>query len=415
MLFGPGSKLQRFQNDSNEHKPTDADELFDIEYFPPTADNYWEDQSQYDLGLFAVRHMDVFPAASSSSVSESSHREGSPSGWENFHKEEFMGSVQSPELANNVGSAASNDIFCLLKRETFSWADDLEDSVEQEEEDHKNVSMFFVVDSLEQSNLSDPSSSLNAPFDTEAVQESSRLRDTDRNLDNEQQYLPKVHDQEVAVPTLIKYQLELLIEAINEVARQTDLISEYPNIHHFNWFGGAVMERSYTPPEVSLFVIASPPKPLHLERLLRQPVTLRQAMKFVDPILYCGCWNDLKNYSGQELFKAITGKAFRFYTSAGTWQHDIPDPGFQQPIVDPADPHIYARESKKGIPLNGWSSAYFAFTREKYLYQAHKPPELKPRGGSERQPFRRSPLHQCILADDAGDAPYDKEETSVVE
>ncbi|KLJ10292.1 hypothetical protein EMPG_14326 [Blastomyces silverae] len=366
MSFGPSSEIQHFQNDSDKNKPTDVDEVFDIEYLPPIADNYWEDQSQYELGLFAVRHMDVFPKTSSSSVSEPSDS--------------------------------------LLKPETFNWADDVENSIQQEEEDHKNASKFFVVGSLEQSNPSGSSASLNDHIDSETLQQGSRLQDIDIHLDNTTQYL-------ALAPA--KCQMELVSsEAVEEMTRQTDLIKEYPNIHHFNWLGHAVMERSYTSPEVSLFVIVSPPKPLSSEHLMRQAVTLWQAMKFVDPILYRGCWKDL-TFSGQMLFKAITGQAFQFYTPAGTWQHDTHDPDFQEPIVDPLDPHFYASET--GILLNGWLSVHFARTREEYLDQADILSEPKSKERRERQPFRRSPLQQCIVADDAGDAPYNKAETSVVE
>ncbi|QSS58646.1 hypothetical protein I7I51_08074 [Histoplasma capsulatum] len=119
----------------------------------------------------------------------------------------------------------------------------------------------------------------------------------------------------------------------------------------FNWADDVEDSVDHTSPEVSLFVIVSPPKPLFSGRLMRQAVTLWQAMKFVDPILYRGDWEDLK-FSGRELLKAITGQAFQFYTPAGTWQHDTHQPDIQQPIVDPSNPQFYA--SEKGLPLNGW-------------------------------------------------------------
>ncbi|KAL2373977.1 hypothetical protein RJ035_007520 [Blastomyces gilchristii] len=399
MPFGLSSKIQHFQNDSN--KPTDVDELFDIEHLPPIVDNYCEDQSQYELGLFAVRRLDVFPEASASSVPGPSDIEGSPRERKNFRREKLRGSVQSQERTKYVGAATSDDILSLLKPETFNWVDEVEQSTEQEEEDHKNASMFFVVDSLEHSNPSGPPASLNDPLDTETLQEGSRLQDIEIHLDNMPQYL-------ALAPA--KSPLKLVSsEAAKEMARQIDLIRNYPNIHHFNWLGDAMMERSYTSPEISLFVIVSPPKPLYSEHLMRQAVTLWQAMKFVDPILYRGRWEDL-TFSGHRLFKAVTGQAFQLYTPVGTWQHDAPDPDFQEPIVDSSDLHSYASET--GIPLNGWLSVHFAFTRDEYLDQANKHSEPKSKERLERRPFRRSPLQQCMVADDAGDAPYSKAETS---
>ncbi|OJD21835.1 hypothetical protein ACJ73_06822 [Blastomyces percursus] len=148
------------------------------------------------------------------------------------------------------------------------------------------------------------------------------------------------------------------------------------------------------------------------EHLMRQAVTLWQAVKFVDPILYRGCWEDLI-FSGHRLFKAITGQAFQLYTPVGTWQHDAPDPDFEEPIVASADLHFYASET--GIPLNGWLSVHFAFTREEYLDQANKFSEQKSQERCERQPSRRSHLQQWMVANDADDAPYNKAETSVDE
>ncbi|OJD21836.1 hypothetical protein ACJ73_06823 [Blastomyces percursus] len=208
---------------SNNNKPTDVDELFDIEYLPPIIDNYWEDQSQYELGLFAVRRMDVF--ASFSSVPETSDIEGSPRDRTCCRKEELRGCVQSQERIN-VGTATSDNISNLLKPETFSWAAEVEHSVEQEEEDHKNSSMFFMVDLLEHSNPSGPSASLSDRLGTQTLQEGNRLQDIDIHLDDMPQYL-------TLAPA--KCQLELVSsEAAKVMARQTDLIRKHPNTHHFN-------------------------------------------------------------------------------------------------------------------------------------------------------------------------------------
>ncbi|PGH29808.1 hypothetical protein GX50_07447 [[Emmonsia] crescens] len=449
MLFGPRSKAQHRQNDSNNKQPTNVDELFDIEYFPPKADNYWEDQSQYDLGLFAVRHMDVVPAsvsdrptASSSSVSEPSDIEPLP------REEEFVcyedeaedSTVQSLERTNHVKAAALSDILSLLKPETFNWADDVEYFGEQEKEDLESASIVFVLDSPVPSNPSDPTVAFKDRFDIEPPNEVNVFQDIDIVLDCASQYSSGLHGPDVsAMATAVQCQftgeqLRLMYsQAIKEVTQQVDLVKNYPNIHHFNWLGDAVMERSHTTPEVSLFVIVSPPKPFFSERLMREAVTLRQAMKFVDPILYYGGLEDLA-LSGQELLKTITGQAFQFYTQAGTWQHDTPDTpdtpdtDIREPIVDRSSPLLYA--SEPWLPLNGWFDVHFAsrctrnvslpcvrgaFTRQEYLDQANS---LSERDTKRRrhQPSRRSRLQQCITADDVGDTPYNKlKESSVVE
>ncbi|KKZ62722.1 hypothetical protein EMCG_02933 [[Emmonsia] crescens] len=441
MLFGPRSKAQHRQNDSNNKQPTNVDELFDIVYFPPKADNYWEDQSQYDLGLFAVRHMDVVPAsvsdrptASSSSVSEPSDIEPSPreEGFVCCEDEAGDSTVQSLERANHVKAAALSDILTLLKPETFNWADDVEHSSEQEKEDLESASIAFVLDSPVPSNPSDPTVAFKDRFDIEPPHENNVFQDVDIVLDCASQYSsglhgPGVSEMATAVQCqLMGEQLRLMYsQAIKELTQQVDLVTNYPNIHHFNWLGDAVMERSYTTPEVSLFVIVSPPKPFFSERLMREAVTLRQAMKFVDPILYCGGLEDL-TLSGRELLKIITGQASQFYTRAGTWQDDTPDPDIGEPTVDPSNPRLYAR--RRWLPLNGWFDVHFtsrctrnvslpcvrgAFTRHEYLDQANNLSERDTQG-RRHQPSRRSRLQQCITADDVGDALY-KEESSIVE
>ncbi|EER38304.1 conserved hypothetical protein [Histoplasma capsulatum H143] len=364
MLLGTRPNTQHPQT-SSKRKSTDVDELFDTEHFPPVSDNYWEDQSQYDLGLYAVRQMDVSPAsvsdsptAASSSVSEPNDIEASPRGKKLPCEEELENSLAYPfEGTNNVGAVGLDDILSLLKPETFNWADDVEDSVESEMDDLNNTPLLFVVDSIVPPNSCDPNAVSKDGFDIQPRVEEAEVQDIDILWDYTPRVLPTLHSPEITASNLTQCQFtgKLLLgvdsKAKREMTRQIDLVKNCPNIHHFNWLGNAVMERSYTSPEVSLFVIVSPPKPLFSERLMRQAVTLWQAMKFVDPILYRGDWKDLK-FSGRELLKAITGQTFQFYTPAGTWQHDTPHPDIQQPIVDPSNPQFYA--SEKGLPLNGW-------------------------------------------------------------
>lgn len=71
---------------------SNTDKLFDIEYFPENLETFGRDESQYDLGLFAVRHVDKKPETRESTFSSSA-------------------SLEESELLK------------LLKPENFSWSD----------------------------------------------------------------------------------------------------------------------------------------------------------------------------------------------------------------------------------------------------------------------------------------------------
>ncbi|KAL1959213.1 hypothetical protein VTO42DRAFT_2718 [Malbranchea cinnamomea] len=183
--------------------------------------------------------------------------------------------------------------------------------------------------------------------------------------------------------------------AAREMEWQGQLIQQYPDIHHFNWLGDAVMERSDTAPEVSLFVILTGAKPC-LSELSREGVLLRQAMRYVDPVIYHGDWGPLE-YSGASLLSAIAGKVFPFYTAVGTWQDDPYSHADYERYYDPTNPSEYL--TQRGIPFNGWFGSRITLTRLQFWdHSAHLLSVLqKKRRGP--QTFQRSPLSQCTFAD----------------
>lgn len=182
--------------------------------------------------------------------------------------------------------------------------------------------------------------------------------------------------------------------AENEIAWQIHLTALYPYIHHFNWLGEPVTERSYTSPEVSLFVILTGPKACFTDAT-RAGVVLKEAQRFIDPVLYAGAWDALSCY-GHEFLKAITGCVYPFYTEAGTWQEDPKDCDDVEPICDPISPSVYA--SHPSIPFNGWFSTSVAPVRTQFWDASARISSSEGHGRRGSQPFRRSPLRKCIFA-----------------
>ncbi|KAF3483111.1 uncharacterized protein GIQ15_02435 [Arthroderma uncinatum] len=176
--------------------------------------------------------------------------------------------------------------------------------------------------------------------------------------------------------------------------RWRDYLTEYyPQIHHFNFFGDAIVYRSCTPPEVSLFALMCGPKPWHYD-VSSRAVAVRQALKFVDPVLYTGSLRDISSYSGHRLIKAITGNVHQFYTEHGCWVHDIVKWAQERPILDPTDSESYYSET--WLPVNGWLKVHWRVpSRYEYLAGAGtSKPERKVR--LARMP--KSPLSKSMSA-----------------
>ena len=96
------------------------------------------------------------------------------------------------------------------------------------------------------------------------------------------------------------------------------------NIHHYNFWGQPVYQRSSTPPSHSLAVIMSGPKSPRMQRSLRVMSTLSRAFQFVDPVIFDldGTTPTVLHQRGFDLQRAATGCVSPFYTPHGSWIHD---------------------------------------------------------------------------------------------
>lgn len=140
--------------------------------------------------------------------------------------------------------------------------------------------------------------------------------------------------------------------AAAEVTAQLDLLSEYPRTHHFNWFGLPVHHRTTTPPSVSLAIILSDPKPYTYDKQeIRKHTVLRNALSYIDPILYTGPVETLYNYSGTALQEAVTGLTQKLYSPFGNHMYDLLDLDEDHPADDHMDERFY---NPQHVVLNGW-------------------------------------------------------------
>ena len=92
-------------------------------------------------------------------------------------------------------------------------------------------------------------------------------------------------------------------------------------LHHLSFLGQMISEKSYTPPEVSLwFAVLSWRKP-SFNPLSRQGVLVSQAAKLIDPFLYYGP-EDFLDLIGTEQINAVTGLVQKMYLPVGAWVRD---------------------------------------------------------------------------------------------
>ncbi|EEP75801.1 predicted protein [Uncinocarpus reesii 1704] len=385
------------------HRPN-TDVLFGIEYLNDEAEDFHQDESQYDLGIFAVRHVDKeIPA--------------------DFYSK----TLEDPELTK------------LLKPENFDWSSyDSDGDDESQFTDSGYSSRCEPSDSDEraheppeitpqgaantkddpsrQMNSRKPSSSITAdlglPYSspTKMLSCVDTLRPQPFVLQfDETQTIGKENPQlTVGGPSRDPNDIDVSnshcfvdqqepgvwdFAAREERARQEWWIANHSNVHHFNWLGNPILEPSYTPPEVSLFVILSPPKPW-LHSMSRIGVILWQAMKFVDPVLYDGNWGDLRRYRGLALLQSITGHTFKFYTKEGAWVYDDYSWDDNVPCSDPMDLDIY--QSKPWLPVNGWLESEVCPTRQEYMLRASRYMDGQMRTKRRRpRPYQQSPLRIC--------------------
>ena len=198
------------------------------------------------------------------------------------------------------------------------------------------------------------------------------------------------------------------MDADCEYSWQSSRFNDCPDIHHFNWLGYPVMSRSDTPPEVSLFIILVGAKACLVEDyddLSRQGVILRQAMKYIDPVIFDGEWWALE-FRGHSLMKAITGSVHTFYTEQGTWANDLACTRDSLGWYDPMNPVAYLRQ--RAMPFNGWFETRYGPTRQDFFDQAKRMYVFHRKRRSDQHKtahYKRSPLSASISAE-TGEVSY---------
>lgn len=115
-------------------------------------------------------------------------------------------------------------------------------------------------------------------------------------------------------------------------------------IHHFNWFGQPVYQRSLTAPADSLAIILVDPKVPEVKEDLRVQTLLRCAFTFLDPVVVSleHAPPHLLLRRGSQLQHAATGLTSRYYTPHGQWMVDM-GPDRSKVVVDDGNVHTYIK------------------------------------------------------------------------
>lgn len=137
-----------------------------------------------------------------------------------------------------------------------------------------------------------------------------------------------------------------------ELISQKLQIQQDPEIHHFNWLGTGMMAKTSTPAAISLAIAMMPAPARYVdEENLRDQTILRQAMSTIDPVVYHGDINELKNLKGERLREAAVGSTTIFYTPFGWWRNDVYGENEERPVTDEFD---MTRYTEGNTIVNGW-------------------------------------------------------------
>ncbi|KAJ5646235.1 hypothetical protein N7490_002607 [Penicillium lividum] len=117
-------------------------------------------------------------------------------------------------------------------------------------------------------------------------------------------------------------------DVIREFAWRKQSTFQYHSIHHFNWLGEGVLERSSTLPEESLAVMLSYPKVPQATDNYRVQAILRRAYTFLDPVLLSldDVDDSILLLRGSALQHAAKDHVFKYYTAHGQWMFDDTEP-----------------------------------------------------------------------------------------
>ncbi|KIX00002.1 uncharacterized protein Z518_10929 [Rhinocladiella mackenziei CBS 650.93] len=157
---------------------------------------------------------------------------------------------------------------------------------------------------------------------------------------------PQEPEAEPSAESLYAQCQRRLLESIDGHTKYEDcLIKELIGecVHHFNFFGRPVYDKSSTTPAAIIAVLKSSPK--HFAKTdprdLRIHTTVSSASLFLDPVLYYGDADVLNKLRGSALENAVIGQCLKFYSRAGWWTMDRWSKDEDYPEVDPLDPNAY--------------------------------------------------------------------------
>ncbi|KAJ5266501.1 hypothetical protein N7478_009309 [Penicillium angulare] len=126
-----------------------------------------------------------------------------------------------------------------------------------------------------------------------------------------------------------------LSDSTNEFAWRDNSMRDCPTIHHFNWLGAGIFQRSSTLPEESLAVILGDIKIPRAVGNYRVQAILSRAYRYVDPfivVLDDEVDGSILNLRGSALQHAAKNHCFKHYTSHGQWIFDTEEPGYQNTL-----------------------------------------------------------------------------------
>ncbi|KAJ5116675.1 hypothetical protein N7456_001023 [Penicillium angulare] len=165
-------------------------------------------------------------------------------------------------------------------------------------------------------------------------------------------------------------------------------------VHHYNFYGNAVYEKSGTPPAESLAIILSrlkQPKPVISSSYLVRSL-LNCAKLFLDPVITTLNEDTLK-LRGNKLVLAASDNVHKCYSPHGTWT--VEDNSGESIATCPEDPEAYMRSFS--FIASGFMNSPTIEMESQRVYE--EPPSSYPRrrlyDKQGKRIFYSSPLRQC--------------------
>ncbi|MCJ1468173.1 hypothetical protein MMC07_006801 [Pseudocyphellaria aurata] len=198
-----------------------------------------------------------------------------------------------------------------------------------------------------------------------------------------------------------------------------DTVEIEPEFHHVNFLGDSVYEKSYTPPEVSLWLAFTSHQYIS-NPFSRKAVITSQATKWIDPFYYFGP-NNLLESSGTELRNAVVGYVSKAYGWQGTWSGDDLDEDEERPMLADWDdenyhpnndwrgnlqaPHYLGRYDDGDVTINDDGKGSYTFKSTASKHTPSTPSKLRVVENAHNACEEVTPIVSCVQApEEDGDA-----------